>query len=463
MMLSPLVRNGDAILSFAVAAACFIPLLDMPMADAQFSIPTCDRSPGALTEAFAKLNITDEPQFVDHTCIESTGYPGERCFYTYVPECATVDSPLVYDIHGVSLCPLWNFETSGWVQKAVENCFVIVWPVGNNERSLSFLSCFSLEGGFPVSDAAREYAESSVPEPSNYYEAGTEYETRGCCCNIGQREPSPPSVFDDMTFLRNVAAVVVDDVAEKSNGAVTIDTKRIYMGGHSNGCTAALSMAAVHSDMVAAVCCHSPALVTPFPNDDFYSKQAVPIWLAHGKYDGTVNYHGAFNGGNNFVPGAEQTNRLLGAVNNCNGTIVTDIEDGDVTYNFITQVGCDNDARVKLMSLATGGHTPFMGADLFPGDEDGAQMTTIDTTQFAWEFCSGYARATDPVLELVQPEKESADLDEPESLPNNSASLEIADETSEQSALDSASGSTCIRSDSWKWRMTPVVLFWMTL
>ena len=51
--------------------------------------------PNALTEAFAKLDITDKPQVVDHTCIESTGYPGERCFYTYVPECATTDSPLV--------------------------------------------------------------------------------------------------------------------------------------------------------------------------------------------------------------------------------------------------------------------------------------------------------------------------------------------------------------------------------
>merc|ERR1712232_948079 len=220
---------------------------------------------------------------------------------------------------------------------------------------------------------------------------------------------------------------------------------------------------------------------------DVYRQQAVPIWLAHGQYDGTVKYHGAFNGGNNYVPGAEQTNRLLGGVNHCNGTtIVPDIveddgdgayhfttqvgEDGDgASYHFRTQVGCDNDARVTLMSLATGGHTPFRGAELFPGDEEGAEVTTTDTTHFAWEFCSRYARATAPVLELVQPEeKESADdFDEPEPLvPDNSAApLEIAEE-SEQSALDSTSGSTtCLRSDkSWKWwGMTPVVLLWMTL
>ena len=35
------------------------------------------------------------------TCIESTGSsPIKRCFYTYIPECAGQNSPLVFDIHG---------------------------------------------------------------------------------------------------------------------------------------------------------------------------------------------------------------------------------------------------------------------------------------------------------------------------------------------------------------------------
>jgi poly(3-hydroxybutyrate) depolymerase len=300
---------------------------------------------------------------------------------------------------------LWNFETTGWVQKAVENCFVVVWPVGNNEPSLSFLSCFALDGGFSVTDAAKEYAESDMAVGTEDYQAENEYETRDCCCNFGS-DPKEASVFDDTTFLRNVAAVVVDKVEQESNYTVTIDTKRIYMGGHSNGCTAALAMAAVHSDMVAAVCCHSPALVTPFPSDGSYSKQAVPIWLAHGKYDGTVDYHGDFNGGNNYIPGAEQTNELLGAVNNCNEKIAVKGPNG--AYSTTVQYDCDNDdARVVLMSLETAGHTTYMGGDLFFGDLDGAQVTSIDTTQKAWEFCSEYARASEPILELVLPGENS--------------------------------------------------------
>lgn len=35
------------------------------------------------------------------TCIESTSrYCDQRCFYTYIPECAGENSPLVFDIHG---------------------------------------------------------------------------------------------------------------------------------------------------------------------------------------------------------------------------------------------------------------------------------------------------------------------------------------------------------------------------
>jgi len=315
-----------------------------------------------------------------------------------------------YDIHGVSLCPQWNFETTGWVQKAVENCFVIVWPVGTNDPSLSFLSCWALDGGFPVTDKADEYAKSSMMDDTADYEVGTEYETRECCCNIGQSEPKDSSVFDDLTFLRNIAAVVVDTVAEQSEGAVTIDTKRIYMGGHSNGCTASLAMAAVHSDMVAAVCCHSPALVTPFPSDGSYSEQAVPMWFAHGKNDGTVNYYGSFNGGNNYIPGAKQTSELLGSVNNCKREEVTNLVEGNQAYSNIVHLDCDNnDARVELMALETAGHTPYMNADLFLGDPDYAEVTAVDTTQRAWEFCSRYARADSPVLQLVKPERSDGD------------------------------------------------------
>ena len=95
----------------------------------------CDISPDALTNEFQSneelmtlYNPTNTE--ITYTCLESTGgYEGKRCYYTYIPDCATQNSPLVYDIHGMGLCPLWQFQTTGWINKAIENCFVIVWPM----------------------------------------------------------------------------------------------------------------------------------------------------------------------------------------------------------------------------------------------------------------------------------------------------------------------------------------------
>ena len=62
----------------------------------------CDTSPEALTKSLvsnilttaATMNNTNNnhksySRVVEHTCIDSTGYVGQRCFYTYIPECAT--------------------------------------------------------------------------------------------------------------------------------------------------------------------------------------------------------------------------------------------------------------------------------------------------------------------------------------------------------------------------------------
>jgi len=77
----------------------------------------CDVGPDAL----AFYNMT-------RTCLASTTYPGRRCYYTYVPPCASVGAPLVYDIHGLTSCPLYSAGYTGWIKKATEHCFVLVLP-----------------------------------------------------------------------------------------------------------------------------------------------------------------------------------------------------------------------------------------------------------------------------------------------------------------------------------------------
>lgn len=57
------------------------------------------------------------------------------------------------------------------------------------------------------------------------------------------------------------------------------------MGGHSNGCIAAIGMGTLHSDFVAGVGCHSGTTIAPFPNN----YNPTPMFLIHGTADTDVN------------------------------------------------------------------------------------------------------------------------------------------------------------------------------
>ena len=92
-------------------------------------------------------------------------------------------------------------------------------------------------------------------------------------------------------------------------------------------------------------------------------------------------------------------NSLLGEANGC--AIVSTLDDDDGNYTYYNQECCDNNSTVRLLSLEDSGHAPFLDADLFVVDKPGAELTTIDTTKRAWEFCLGYSKATKPVLELI--------------------------------------------------------------
>ena len=171
-----------------------------------------------------------------------------------------------------------------------------------------------------------------------------------------------------------------------------------------------MAMASRHSDMVASVCCHSPALIHPFDPDEYAS--AVPMWIVHGKRDGTVAYNGSFPAndpsGPYYVPGAIQVNDILGQVNGCVGNVSESMVLNDDGTTLRRQTNCTNNATVELLSLETAGHTPFLGVPVFdqgqtPDSNLGAEVTTVDTTEMAWQFCSSYVSETEPVLIQVTP------------------------------------------------------------
>lgn len=323
--------------------------------------------------------VQNSATVVPMECVTVAGE--ERCFYVYVPECAATAMnpvPLLLDIHGARSCPYISATYTGWYQKADEECFVVAWPIGRKDKSFSDNACFHVPGSRPM--AVDGVAGIGFP----------------CCCFKGNA-PSVPDFLtntDDLDFLRTVVVNIVTSKNIENSDAmtkdVTIDPKRVYMAGHSNGCMAGLSVAAEHSDIVAAVCCHSGNLFMPIPNDGSY--EPVPVMMIHGEKDSVVPYNGKDWGSNLLWPQIDDTAKLFADNNNCDPFIVeTDVMNGAGTR--YRRSNCDSNADVEIVALTESGHVPFKDAnELLPGIDN----TNIDTTSIAWEFCSSHAKVEIP-------------------------------------------------------------------
>lgn len=210
-----------------------------------------------------------------------------------------------------------------------------------------------------------------------------------CCCYKGFQ----PAVTDDANFLREVAAVIVRDVPKETSNAVTIDTKRIYMAGHSNGCMAAISMATLHSDLVAAVGCHAGTALTIFPD----SYMPTPMFMVHGTADRLVPY----NGSDDFLS-APSAYALIADANGCTEhTDIRKLDESTNNYTEFTSTSCANNSTVVLFSIDDVGHVPYLG---FPAIEEGTLPTKVDTTQLAWDFVKSYSLAVAPELHYEKDE-----------------------------------------------------------
>jgi len=297
------------------------------------------------------------------TCIlDGGGF--ERCFHTYIPSSCGEENkavPLVFDNHGFSSCPGLSSTYTGWLEKADDECFVLVWPYGTFDIETTDSSCFGVPGGFTLQDI------TSID----------------CCC-VKNNIPQP---IDDIPVLRSMIEFVVKDINNEANNKddnspkLSIDPKRIYMAGHSNGCNIALAMAARNSDVVAAVCCHAGTFISSFEQSDY---NPVPIMMIHGMKDDVVPLDGIeFLPGLGF-PSVLEGAKYLGNLNDCEGMAETDVENGEGTIYKYTN--CSDSADVELVAIFEGVHF------IYPGISN----ISVDTTSLAWEFCSSHAKREVP-------------------------------------------------------------------
>ena len=169
-----------------------------------------------------------------------------RSWYTYVPAsvaAAQTVVPLVVELHGLYGCVtgLHVQNYTGWLSKAEEFGFILVWPQAADEPTGENGLTFGARWNAGMCDEC-------LCENCVYVS-----QSATVCCRVDASAADVPSNnADDVGFLREVVAQVA--------AAHPVDTTRVYVTGHSSGCMMAQRVLAQASDLVAAVACFSGAL-----------------------------------------------------------------------------------------------------------------------------------------------------------------------------------------------------------
>ena len=355
-------------------------MLLVAVVDAQLANHVCDFGPDGVT------NVLDGYQ-VRQVCIDvpvEGASTQKRCYYEYIPQSCRDSSkkvPLVVNVHGLNGCPGLIALYSGWLEKAEEECFVVMLPSSSMDPRFVF-SCWNM-GGFASSPAE-----------------GNGVITPPCCCREAKTAPNSFQSYyepNDTLFLKMAIDNVLKTFDANPSSQLTIDPDRVYMAGHSNGCMLALGMAAEYSETVAAVCCHAGTVITGF---DFVYPSPVPIWMIHGKQDTLIPY----DGGGPFwsVP---DTMDYLATKNGCaEKNYVALMDDSSAVIGSIASGGmCDNNADVEIVTLDESGHVIFQGVEPLQGEP----QTMVDTTTMAWDFCSAYSKAEPTLSPTKEPKKKA--------------------------------------------------------
>ena len=164
-------------------------------------------------------------------------------------------------------------------------------------------------------------------------------------------------------------SAVADDVyllsiLKEMESNYSIDAKRIYFVGHSNGGFMSYRMACKYPDRIAAIA--SLAGASFFKAADCGAKSSVSVLQVHGTKDGTILYDGGQILGNSY-PGAVASATQWATFNQCAQNAVTrstklDLEPniaGDET-SVMAWTNCQNSSEVELWTMESGAHIPTL-------------------------------------------------------------------------------------------------------
>ena len=253
----------------------------------------------------------------------------EREYLLYVPRSydRSRPTPLVISLHGGSMWPAAQMETSQWNRVADEHGFIVVYPSGLSGRG-----------------------------PRAWRAGGS----------LGSER--------DVQFI--------SELIDTLRASYNIDSTMVYANGLSNGGSMAFLLSCTLSDRIAAVGVVGIAVFLPWSGCT--DQRAVPMIAFHGTADRAALYHG----GRTWVapvtfPDIPRWTATFARRNRCapnpsDSTVATDVVRRAYT-------NCADDAAVVLYTVEGGGHT-WPGGGPMPEWFVGRTTRSIDASGEMWAF-----------------------------------------------------------------------------
>jgi polyhydroxybutyrate depolymerase len=267
-------------------------------------------SPVRYTVGSAQWSIA--PSTTTSTTVVSTA----RAYSKFIPSSYSKDTslPLVVLLHGYGATGAMQESYMKFESVAETNKFILVYPDGT------------------VDSSGRRF-----------------WNATDACCDFFS------AVADDVYLL---------SILKEMESSYSIDAKRIYFVGHSNGGFMSYRMACRYPDRIAAIA--SLAGASYFKTTDCGAKSSVSVLQVHGTKDETILYDGGQILGTSY-PGAVASASQWATFNQCTQNAVTrsskfDLEPnitGDET-SVTAWTNCQNSSEVELWTMEGAAHIPTL-------------------------------------------------------------------------------------------------------